>query len=337
MKTNHTIAECFARFRVTRNPLYFVKAVKILISQRRFIEAAYGLYCQISLHPSVISSHSSFCTHSYLDEKLKKMLFYTKDLLSREDIVHVFGQKYAVDCLPADFCGARIEAISFSGSFLIIGEYGNPGKRIAVTTEQSCAISEYYEAQQPVRHIHSICSFSDAGLLLISTGDTAKYLDIVSLRRETIDLVSRIRKSLAGYTAMLRINDTFFLGTDFSGRPNYLEIYDGKTNNNMEKIPFPEKAYNMFVLRLMPFKKGKNQHIVCLSREISHLGGRHALSVFDVERKKFVFCDHVQYCEPIAADRTLHIAAIRLRSNGAGECDHPPPKTRLRNTLALLD
>jgi hypothetical protein len=312
MKKTLTIAEGFAEARATWNPLYLIKAVYLIILQRRFIEAIYGVYCYIRLSPSVVSAHSHWNSLADLDENLKQLLFSVKNKLSREEIVHIFGQDYAAHFLPRDFAGARIEGIMFSGALLIVGEYGNPGKRIAIVSQQSCMINEYYETNCSVKHIHSICGASDAGLILVTTGDTAKYLDLWALSDGDIRLVKRVKKLLAGYTAMLRMSDECFLGTDFSSRPNYLMVFE----NDIKKFAFPIESYCMYVSRLVPYM---NRYIACLSKDLKCFGNRHALSVFDIEQKEFVFCDYVQYDEPETANKALHRTAITLRSIAAGE------------------
>ena len=307
MKETKEIAQCFTAAKETWNPLYLVKAVYLIISEGRFIEVIYGMNCYIFSSPSAVNPHPHWNSLAVLDGNLKQSLFPLKDLLSREEIVQVFGQDYAVHCLPKDFSGARIEGIAFSGTFLILGEYGLPGKRIAIVSNLSCRINNYYEKNSSVRHIHSICSASNAGSLLVTTGDSAKVLDQWTVRDGDISLVKHMKKSFAGYTSMLRMSGEYYFGTDFTSRPNYLEVF----GNDPKKFFFPEKSYYMYVLRFVPIK---NRYIACLSRELHSLGGRYALSVFDVEQKEFVFCDYVQYAEPETINKALYWEAITLRS-----------------------
>ena len=307
-----SIAQCLVKAKATWNPLYLVKAIYLLISQRRLIEVMYSLYNFICFPPSAVNS--PMISFSTLNDDSKWSLLYLKYVLSLEDICHVFADEYAVNLLPKDFSGARLEGIVLSNKLLIIGEYGWPGSRIAIVSQQALTINTYYEKISSVRHIHSICNGFNRGEILVATGDTAKYLDLCIVEDANISFLKHLHKSLAGYTAMLRMEDECLLGTDFSGRPNFLKFL-----SNGSKLPFPRKAYNMFVVRLVQYN---HRYILCLSAELQCLGGRNALSVFDVEKQQFVFCDYVQYVEPETTNKMLCRTAISLRSIATGELGH---------------
>lgn len=308
MDDTRSISGCFAQARATRNPLYLLKGVYRVASQRRLLEAAYGVYCGMLMSRPEIDSPKAHREVVQLDDDVGRVVFGTRDLLFRPDLLTVYGGDYAVDLLPEDFLGARVETAVMTDDSLILGEYGRPGKRIAVVTRRSCTINHPYESDRGVRHIHAVCKLSDAGAVLISTGDTAKYLDLFELQGTSLRLVRRIRSRLAGHTAMLPVGDTCLLGTDFTGRLNYVETYGPQ---GTRKFAFPRQAHGMFTLK---FFRCANGQVACLSREMECIGGRHALSIFDVAGMRFVGCELVDYVEPITIDAELHREAVRIRS-----------------------
>ncbi|ESK56631.1 hypothetical protein [Acinetobacter tjernbergiae] len=308
MKKILTISEYIALFKKTWNPWNLIKAFYLIVSQRRLFEAAYGVYCHIRIPPSDINHKIDLKSFFYLNDNLKDKIFCIKANLSREELICLFGADYAVDDLPCDFYRARIESIVLYEDFLIIGEYGNPGKRIAIVSKTSCLINKYYDADDSVKHIHVICSATEEGLILVSTGDTAKYLDLWDLDFCNLKFVKRIKNLLAGYTAIIKIDQHYFFGTDFSSRPNYLAVFCGKS---IKKYAFPSKSYKMYVVRFLNYN---NHYILCLNKEMQCFGGRYALSIFDVIDNEFIFCDYVEYDEPKIIDEVLHRTIIEQRS-----------------------
>lgn len=219
----------------------------------------------------------------------------------------LFGEDYSVRCLPDDFISARIESIVCDAGVLIIGEYGKSGKRIAVVTEQSCVVNHFYGDDPLVAHIHSLLKTRDSDYVYVTTGDTAKYLDLWSLRDGEMMFRKRLKFSLAGYTAMIKIGSELLLGTDFTGRTNYVELLGSGS-----KIPFPNQMHGMHTIKFRQFKR---RYLSCLSKRLDWLGGGFALSILDIEREEFVWCDLLKYQSPVLADRALHRTAIELRSH----------------------
>lgn len=299
-----SISGNIAEFLATKNFLYLTRAIYLLVIQRRMIEALYGIYCCVFHPPSIAKSPTNWILQSVTAEL--ELLLSTKDLLDTKDIVEIFGKNYAVHFIPKGFC-ARIETIVCDGKFLILGEYGQPGKRIAVVTQHTCKINNFYIADPSVLHIHSICKVDKSKNFLVATGDTAKYLDLWVLKDREVKFEKRIKKSLAGYTAIVQIENEHFLGTDFSSRPNYIELLREKL-----KIPFPPQAYRMYVLRFIQFQ---NQYLLCLNQEMDCLGGRRALSIFDIKKREFIFCEYLQHRPRKVASKELIRTAILLRSN----------------------
>ena len=94
----------------------------------------------------------------------------------------------------------------------------------------------------------------------------------------------RLRRYLAGYTAAVEVKDEYFFGSDFSNRANFIETLGGAKNF------FPEKAYRLHASAFFPCL---DRYIVAINKQLDLSGGRKVLSVFDVAKKEFVFCDYV--------------------------------------------
>jgi hypothetical protein len=133
-----------------------------------------------------------------------------------------------------------------------------------------------------VLHIHSIHLYNESELL-ISTGDTKKLTDVWVVKGHDIEFKKRIRRYLAGYTSAITVNNQHFFGTDFSGRPNFIETLDG------ERYFFPPKAYKMWVYAFYGFS---DRYIVAINYDLTSQGRREALSIFDAVNRQFIFCEY---------------------------------------------
>jgi hypothetical protein len=293
-----------AKFRATKNPLYLARAFYSVARQGRLHEAAYGVYCRVFHKLCEVKP----CPPEQLQPILQssESLLSTLDIVPRKQILAIFGEHFAVHLLPEDFSCARFEAMVCGQKYLIIGEYGQPGKRIAYITPNSCQLNEYYNGDPAVLHIHTIYKDPDSDTLLITIGDTAKYLDSWALTSDGIAFRGRLRRYLAGHTTIQKVRGEFFMGTDFSGRRNYIEVL--KTR---KKYFFPEIASRMYTIKC---KQCEARYVVCLNRELQCLGGRHALSVFDSETRQFIYCAYHPLKVRWELDRPLHRAAIEERT-----------------------
>lgn len=83
------------------------------------------------------------------------------------------------------------------------------------------------------------------------------------------------------------VNGTSYFGTDFSSRPNYLETLNGS------KYMFPPKAFKMYCSALDALD---NRYILAVSKQLEPVGNRKALSIFDAEEQKYIYCD---YFDPV--------------------------------------
>jgi hypothetical protein len=278
-----TITGYIAKFRATKNILFLVKAITLVLRQKRSSELIYGAYCSLFFRPSLAKKSES---NHFLRQILSQKEFFDYDKLSfsRSQLIELWGQDFNVHSLPNDFEGARSESIVQEKKFLVVGEYAEHLARVAYITRDSCFVSDYYNQVPGVRHIHSILRYGNSGEILIATGDSCKLLDLWVVADEKLSFVKRIKTYFAGYTASINVNGHYYFGTDFSNRPNYIETLEG------EKYFFPEPAYKMSTVAFHSFL---DRYIVAISCDMPQFGDRKALSVFDVIQEEFVFCAYL--------------------------------------------
>jgi len=293
MKSTY-ISGNLAKFKVTRNPFYLAKAISLLISQKRIHELLYGFYCSFFFPPSAVEMCLSDIVNTILSDR--QSWLHCMRLLSKGDLLNIFGGEYAIHSLPADFAGAGRESIVYEPDILIIGEYGEFRKRIFCVTHKSCAINDYYTNNPNVRHIHAVYKSRASRDILVTTGDTAKFLDLWHMHNDKMVFRKRLKKYLAGHTAITEIGGKYYLGTDFSSRPNYIEELNG------EKFFFPRDAYKMYVIGFYQYKK---RYILSINHNMEDFGGQHTLSVFDVVTKKFIFCDYLDCIQTNTLNKDL--------------------------------
>lgn len=277
-----TITENIARFRDTKSLLSLAKAIALVLKQRRSAELIYGIYCGLFYPPSPVLNCDAGDFKKFLGSfgNCSSSPFY----LSRSQLVNEYIDDFEVDSLPVDFAEARIESIALVNGSLIIGEYAGNSGRIAVVTPDSCCITDHYNHVPGVRHIHSVCKKGDLGEIYIATGDSSKLLDLWTIDGCKLEFVKTIKRRLAGYTAIVELNDNHYFGTDFSNRPNYIETLEGK------KYFFPTKAYTKQAVAFFPLLE---RYIISVNTDVYPLGNRSTLSVFDTAEEEFVFCDYL--------------------------------------------
>ncbi len=285
VKPMPTITENIVKFKETKNPFYLAKAIYLVLRRGRTHELLYGIYCKLFHAPSEIVP--SDVVEEILQHFEENKPIYKRDGLSQSRLREIYGDRFAIDKLPEDFVGTRLESIIEAEYSLIIGEYGmdNNSARIAVVTAIDCEINDYYMHKSGIRHIHSLLSYDDNHNLLVATGDRLKVLDLWHQDGKQLSYTKRLKRFLAGYTAMVNIQGDLYFGTDFSARPNYIEILDGK------KFFFPKPAYTKFV---MSFHAYKDRYLLSLNSSLDELGGQKTLSIFDTQNKQFIYCDTVE-------------------------------------------
>ena len=267
-------------FSETKDVLSLVRALTLIVRQGRTIELMYGGYCSLFHPPSQVAPCGEEVRTSILDHRDE---FLHPVVLTREQLIRVYGGEFKVSSLPADFACARLHNICRMGDGLIIGEYGEDS-RIAYVTSEGCSINEHYRAVAYVRHIHAVARYGDAEKFLVATGDGAKVLDLWVKTGGELRFVKRLRRYLAGFTAVARVKGEYYFGSDFSGRPNFIETLQG------DKYFFPAKAYKLFVTGFFVFH---DRYIASVNNELTVSGGRKTLSIFDVVERRFIFCDYL--------------------------------------------
>lgn len=281
-----TISENVLKFKETKNIYYLFKAIFLVLKRGRTHELLYGYYCKLLHKPSTVTSQE---VSVMLEDFEKNIHELKREFISPKALQELYGDKYAINTIPDDFVGTRSESIIEKDSYLIMGEYGmdnNSAKIIYVDAEKTIS-NDHYMHVSGVRHIHALHTYNESGEILVATGDRLKVLDLWSLDRNSGELTfkNRIQRFLAGYTAIAKVNGNFYFGTDFSARPNYIEMEGGK------KFFFPEPAYTKFV---MNFKVFSNRYILALNSDLGELGGGKALSIFDTETNTFIYCTSVE-------------------------------------------
>lgn len=273
------ITDYIAKFRTTNNIWFLVKAITLVLKQRRTSELIYGSYCNLLFQPSPVKNYS----HSF-SQHINEIMNCHKIWFSRGELIESFGEEFNVHSLPDNFQMARSESVVHNTNCLIVGEYAEKSARIAYITRKSCTVTDFYNQIYGVRHIHSILKYNHSGEYLVSTGDSCKFLDLWIVDDYKLNFVKRIKKQFAGYTAAISINNHYYFGTDFSNRPNYIETLEG------DKFFYPEIAYKLIVVAFYSFL---NRYLVSINSNMPQFGDRKTLSIFDTFKEEFIFCDYL--------------------------------------------
>lgn len=279
-----SIAQCIAEFKKTKNPFHLIKAIIRIIRQGKIDEVAFGIYCLLFFKPSKVVRNDDELAECMNMVKTAAALYKERSFFTRDQLIESFGDKFNVRALPIGFTGCRIESIVQINNLLIVGDYGttNASATIAIISQETCTINNFYNQLPGVLHIHSIHLFNESELL-ISTGDTKKLTDLWVIGGNDIKFKKRMRRYLAGYTGAIKVKNQHYFGSDFSGRPNFIETLDG------ERYFFPSKAYRMYVEAFYVFS---NRYIASMNMELYSLGNRKTLSIFDTVKRQFIFCEY---------------------------------------------
>lgn len=276
------IAEYLVLYKKSKNFYYLFRAACLIIKQRRLLEVVWSLCCSVRYQPSI-------CTDQEANEKLVCMAMSTLNAnypfhYTREQLIETFGGQYMLGQLPTNFSGARSESVVLENEFIIIGEYAEDSARIVIAHKEFCLVEEYYNQILGVRHIHSICMSDSSNSLLVSTGDSKKYLDRWNIVAGRLKFDCRIRRRLAGYTGATILGGVHYFGTDFSSRPNYLETLKCK------KYFYPSPSYNMYVVALFTIN---DRYVLSLNSEHDFVGKRRSISIFDTETESYIYSDFI--------------------------------------------
>ena len=275
-----TVSQSIASFKSSKKIRFLLKAITQVIQEKRTTELLYNFYCLLFFQPSRVKN----CDNKQLQKIICEFvsLYSNKFFFYREHLISDFGKDYDVHSLPDDFELVRSNNVAQTNSFLIVGEYGNNSARIAHITKKSCVINNFYEDCQGVRHIHAVYLDEQNGNAFITTGDTSKFLDLWKINDKEAAFVKRLKSRFAGYTAIAKVNGNYYFGTDFSSRPNYIESLSGK------KYFFPKQAY---LKQCVLFYSILERYIVAINAAMPEFGCLKTVSIFDVLKEEFIFCN----------------------------------------------
>jgi hypothetical protein len=278
-----TISQNLALFKETKKIRFILRAAMQVIKEKRILELSYGAYCVLLHQPSKVVSAPEKLLQAIIEDFVSQYsycFFY-----NREDLIAKFGAHFAVESLPKDFTLTRSESVTQCNGLLIVGEYAENSARIALITKTDCVISNYYQQIRGVRHIHAVHYCETSGNVFISTGDTAKLLDQWKIKERELVFVKRLKKRMAGFTAISKAKNDYFFGTDLSSRPNYIESSDGN------KYFFPVDAYYKHCLTFYPVL---GHYIATINTSMDEFGKHKILSIFDTDKREFIFCDSLE-------------------------------------------
>ena len=273
-----SITELVQRYRATRSLRVLVQLATSIVRQRRALELLYGGWCTALHRPSAV--HPGEDAEALARILARRDEFTQHAVLYREQLLRAYADRPGLRDLPAGFTCARRQSILSVDGRLILGEYGE-GARLACITEEGCTLNDHYASLPGVRHIHALQPYERPGEFLVATGDGHKLLDLWTFEGRGVRFVRRLRKRLAGYTAAAKVAGEYYFGSDFSGRPNFIEVLDGR------RYFFPAKAYRMHAAA---FHVLFDRYIVSVNKELNVSGGRRALCVFDTRMRRFVYC-----------------------------------------------
>ena len=268
------ISEHFSVFLRTGRLGDLAAAIRLIIRQRRLLEASYGALCYITARPGSVLKIAG--------PDLEVLLSRTRGILEsmraqREQVLRDFALN-SPEVDPPTHCLIHGFAITDDG--YIIGQYVEGAARIYVRSDGTCLCHDPYKGDRGVRHIHSVFKYNNT--VLISTGDAHRYLDEYVTESGRLKMKRRVVRLLGGFTAGCTVNGHLLLGTDFSERPNYVLCFDtGK------KFWFPRPAFNQQCALMVAID---DRYVVCFNLTTHCFGDRKTVSVFDTGTMEFVCC-----------------------------------------------
>ncbi len=230
-----------------------------VIREKRSVEFIWGVYC-------------------FVRYKAKKSLNYKKKLHEVEflnfKILKIDGEEIVS------------RSWSYNSDSIVYVEYGQPGARIILKKNQMLKIYDPYKNDNRIYHIHNIINTSK-DKYLISTGDSSKYLDEFIINENECRLLKRHLKYLGGFTASLAVNGCILMGTDFSGRPNYIFNFETR-----EKYFLPKEAWLEYIIDI---REKSSNYIEITTKRLSKSRG-HKL-IFNIPSKSFVSVSEITVME----------------------------------------
>jgi hypothetical protein len=173
----------------------------------------------------------------------------------------------------------RLHSVAEVGRYTVAGEYGEGDPRLFLMDDAACRASTRYCGVGGVRHIHCIHPLSE-DRFLVTTGDSLRVLDLWRIEAGALRFERRILRFFGGFTAAVAARGRTYLGSDYSGRPNYLwRLEDGRS------FFLPRACFRMFIDRM---EVVDDRFIVVVCKTLDTAGGGRRAAVFDAEAGTFV-------------------------------------------------
>lgn len=257
----------------------FRSALQVLLAIKehgRLTEALYGAWCFARLRASPFDTGEPVGGASEAIEQVFRNPLNWADMDAAT--AHGLMPAFMADLIPEQ-ARFRANSILVGDNWCVAGEYGDGCRLYYADSAGTQSISTFYEADPAVKHIHLLHKL-DGQRFAVSTGDSAKYLDIWEVAESGIRFVERLMSRLAGYTAAATIGGEHYFGTDFSQRPNYLlRLSDRK------KFPFPGRSFKHYAVQFAAYD---DRYILCLATGLYLLDPTSSRFVFDTVEERFI-------------------------------------------------
>jgi hypothetical protein len=178
---------------------------------------------------------------------------------------------------------------------IVACEYGEPGARILLVQDGAASVSCPYAQNRRVWHIHAIAHLG-GNQYLVSTGDSAKLLDVVSIGPHGSEILKRLVSHCGGYTSMLRCCGETWVGSDLSERANFIA-----TIPDRGKYFLPPQSTKEYVIHLQSIP---NDQLLVITRRL-HTRNGHALK-FCTKTRRFVAENEISIREEINEESIFH-------------------------------
>ena len=256
-----------------RNPRDLLTALWFVARQRRLLELLFGLFCVLRLRPSPVEHSTDPDIHELIrrgEHQSRARSFQRYEAMAAANAV-LHGSERLPHC--------RIHGVAECEAHTFLGEYAEDSARVYVRSPDRVRIFSPYDRDARVRHIHMV--HAHKGVIYIATGDSRKYLDQFTYGDGKLQHVSRVARWFGGFTAGCSIGQKLYLGTDFSGRPNYIHCLETR-----ETFPFPRPAFFKYCAVMLPIE---DRYIICVNRSLPYAAPQRVISIFDVVERRFIF------------------------------------------------
>lgn len=267
------ISKRLADFKQQRSPRDLLAAIWLVAMQGRLHELLFGLYCLIRFRPRRVKNAKKVDVHELI--RLGEIEVLARSARRQCEMARTNAMTPREACLP--YC--RIHALAEYEAHTFLGEYAEDSARLYVRSPERVRIFAPYDRDPGVRHIHLVHAHN--GAIYIATGDSRKYLDKFHYRGGQLHHIARVKKWFGGFTAGCSIGGQLYLGTDFSGRPNYIYCLETR-----ERFPFPRPAFFKYCAVMLPIE---DRYIICVNRSLPYSAPQRVISIFDVVERQFIY------------------------------------------------